>query len=104
MIAITAFALAAVATYALRSCMTLSGFRISESPTAARAIGLVSPAVLAAIVVSSLLLDSGQLIRPDLAELLAAAAALGLVHRTGNVSLALFAGLPVFWVASLLPL
>lgn len=104
MTVIAAFALAGLITYLLRSVMTLYGHHMSESPRLAEAISMVSPAVLAAIVVSGLLLNNGTVTGPELAEVLAVGAAFGIVHRTGNVSLALVVGLPVYWLCSLLPL
>ena len=99
-----AFALAGLMTYVLRSSMTLWGHHLLESPRMTEAIGLVAPAVLAAIVVSGLLLDGGTMTYPEPEEVLALGVGLGVVHRTGNVSLALLVGLPVFWLGSMLAL
>jgi branched-subunit amino acid transport protein len=95
---ILAFAVAAVITFMLRSAMTLVGDRSLASSPLSEAIGLVSPAVLTAIVASTLLLDQGQLTRPHLVEVAAVIAAIVAVRRTGNVSIALAVGLPVYWI------
>lgn len=102
MTAVVAFGLAAVATYLLRSCMTVWGKRFTESARLGAAITLVSPAVLAGIVVSSLLLQDGQIKQLRLVELVAVVAAVVAVRRTNNVSAALFVGLPVYWAGSFL--
>ncbi len=96
-----AFGIAAAITYLLRSSMTLVGDRLLSSTTVATAIALVSPAVLSAMVVSALVLDHGRLSPPVLIETLAVAAAVLAVRRTGNVSMALAVGLPVYWIGTL---
>jgi branched-subunit amino acid transport protein len=101
MTVLAAFTLAAVATYLLRSSLILlSGS--SDSPRLTKAIRFVAPAVLAAIVASAVFLDRGALRQPALAELVAIGAGLVAVRRTGNVGMALFVGLPVFWAVSAL--
>ena len=96
-----AFTLAAVATYFLRSSMILlSGS--ANSPRLTKAIRFVAPAVLAAIIASAVFLDRGALRQPALAELVALVVGLVAVRRTGNVGMALFVGLPVFWALSAL--
>lgn len=99
-----AFGLAALATYVLRSCMTMWGDQLLESDQFTFSIALVSPAVLSAIVASAVFLDSGTLVQPHLAELAAIAAAVAIVRRSGNVGHALAAGLPVYWLGVLLQL
>jgi branched-subunit amino acid transport protein len=99
-----AFAVAAAITFMLRAAMTLVGDRSSAESPLNQAIGLVSPAVLTAIVASTLLLDQGQLIRPHVVEVFAVIAAIVAVRRTRNVSAALAVGLPVYWVGVLVGL
>lgn len=99
MTALIAFALAALVTFLLRSSMTLVG-AASASPRAGRWIALVSPAVLTAMVASALLLDHGEVVRPVLGEVLAVGAGVLAVRKTGNVSMALAVGLPVYWIAT----
>ena len=97
MTAVLAFSLAAAVTFLLRSSMTLTG-AAADAPPPAAWIALVTPAVLTAMVASALLLDHGELVRPQIADLLAILAAIVAVRRTGNVSVALAVGLPVFWL------
>ena len=104
MTTLAAFAIAAVITYLLRASMTIAGDRLLSSPTLETAIGLVSPAVLSAMVVSALVLDHGQLAAPGLVETVAVAAAVLAVRKTGNVSMALAVGLPVYWLGTLVGL
>lgn len=92
------FAIAAAVTYLLRSSMMIAGDRFASSPTVESAIGLVSPAVMTAIVASALLLDHGRIGLPDLASVLAVGGAIVAVRRTANVSMALVVGLPIYWV------
>jgi branched-subunit amino acid transport protein len=98
---IIAFVVAAAITYGLRSCMTLAGERLSTSSRLASAVGLVSPAVLTAFVVSALVFDRGHLSQPGVVETMAVGSALLAVRRTGNVSMALAIGLPVYWLGAL---
>ncbi len=104
MTTLAAFGLAALMTYLLRSSMTIAGDRLLSSTTVAAAIGLVSPAVLSAMVVSALVLDHGRLSPPVLIETVAVAAAVLAVRKTGNVSMALAVGLPVYWLGTLVGL
>ncbi len=101
---ITVFAIAALATYLLRSFVVLAGDRVAQSRALESVIGLVSPAVLAAIVASSLLVHDGSVAAPDPAGLTAAVGALVAVRRTGNVAAALFIGLPIYWLGALVGL
>ena len=101
MTAVTAFTLAAVVTFLLRSSMTLTG-AVATSTRPAQWIALVSPAVLTAMVASALFVDQGHLVRAPIAELAAILAAVIGVRRTGNVSVALAIGLPVFWLVGAL--
>jgi branched-subunit amino acid transport protein len=101
MTTIAAFALAGVITYLLRCSMVLFGNRLASSTVAESTIRLITPAVLTAIVASALLLQHGEIARPDLPGMLAVAAAVVAVRRTSNVGLALAVGLPTYWVGSL---
>lgn len=92
------FAVAALGTYLLRASVILLGDRLHMCASIERTIGLVAPAVLSAIVVSSLALKDHQLVRPDLAAVLAVAGAFLAVRRTSNVSMALATGLPIYWL------
>ena len=98
MIALATFAVAAAVTYGLRSSMVVAGDRLLGSDRLQTVIGLTSPAVLAAMVASALFAHGGRVALPALAEVGAVAAAVIAVRRTGNVSTALAAGLPTFWV------
>lgn len=101
MTTILAFTLAGLVTYALRSTMTLFGQQLLASPRVESVIGLVSPAALTAIVASAMFLDHGQLTRPHLLSTLAVCCAIAAVHKTNNISMALFVGLPIYWFGAL---
>lgn len=98
------FVLAGLATYLLRSALIIGNGLITQGGWIEQRIVFVGPAVLAALIASSLFIaDGGPAVgRP--AEILAVAAGFGIVARTDNVGLALMVGLPVFWVASALGL
>lgn len=100
MTAVLAFTLAGAVTYLLRSSVIIAGAAFS-SPKIGPWIALVSPAVLTALVASALLLDTGKMMTPELGEALAVGAAVLAVRRTGNVSVALAVGLPVYWLAAI---
>lgn len=91
------FAVAGAITYALRCSMVVIGDRLDSSAIVESTIGLVSPAVLSAIIVSALVLDHGKVVAPDLAGVLAVGAAVVAVRRTSNVGMALAVGLPTYW-------
>jgi branched-subunit amino acid transport protein len=95
--AVVALSLAAVVTYLLRAGMTLNRMGSASAPEWSW-MAFVAPAVLTAILTSALVLDHGELVRPPVAEPLAMLAALVGVRRTGNVSVALAVGFPVFWI------
>lgn len=99
MIAIVAFTLAAVVTFLLRSSMTLAG-AASASSRIGSWIALVSPAVLMAMVASALFLDHGRMVSPRLGEAFAIGVAVLAVRKTGNVSMALAVGLPIYWLGN----
>lgn len=100
MTAFAIFAVAGMITYLLRSSMLVFGDRLTSSTVAESAIGLVSPAVLTAIIASTILLDHNEIARPDLAGVLSVAGAVVAVRRTSNVSMALAVGLPIYWVVT----
>lgn len=100
MTVIAVFAVAGVITYVLRCSMLIFGDRLTSSSVAESAIGLVSPAVLTAIVASALLLEHGEIAPPDIAGMLTVAGAFVAVRRTSNVGMALAVGLPIYWVVT----
>ena len=97
MTAVVAFSLAAVVTYLLRSGMTLTpaGWAANRQESWG---ALVSPAVLTAMVLTALVLDHGDVVRPALAEMLAIIAAIDGDRRSGNMSVALVARHPAVWL------
>lgn len=99
MTAILAFSLAAAVTYLMRSSVTLAGAAAS-APRIGPWIALVSPAVLMALVASSLFLDHGSQGLPHPGEAIAITFAVIAVRMSGNVSMALAVGLPAFWLAA----
>jgi len=91
----------AVGTYLLRASMfVVFGGRALPAWTE-RPMALVAPAAVAALVSSTLMVDGGAAALPPVAELLAVVAGFAAVRRTGNVMHAFLAGLPVFWVLSI---
>ncbi len=100
MSAIVVFAVAGVVTYLLRCSMVVLGDRLTTSAVVESAIGLVSPAVLTAVIASAFFLEHGQVVRPDVAGVLSVAGAVVAVRRTSNVSMALAVGLPIYWLVS----
>ncbi|MCB0970340.1 MAG: AzlD domain-containing protein [Acidimicrobiales bacterium] len=98
MIVVATFAAAAIVTFALRASMVVAGDRLLGSDRLATVIALTSPAVLAAMIASALFVHAGEVIVPAPAEVGALAVAVVAVRRTGNVSAALAAGLPAFWI------
>lgn len=98
------FALAGLGTYLLRVSMIFAPAELLGSGWLQERIGLLSPAVLAAIVASALFVTGGAVVAPNLVEIVAVAAAMAAVIRSGNVSHALLVGLPVYWVGAVLGL
>ncbi|MEM7273335.1 MAG: AzlD domain-containing protein [Actinomycetota bacterium] len=92
------FALAGLLTYFLRVTMVLAGERPGLTDLVSTRATLIPPAVLAAIVAGALLVQAGRPVPPALIELLAVAAAVAAVRRTGNVGAAILVGLPVYWI------
>lgn len=99
MSAIVVFAVAALASFGLRSSMVLLG---GERPVGGwtERLPLVAPVMLSAIVANSLLVDHGQATVPSAAALAAVGAAVVGVRRTGSLLAALAVGFPVFWAVS----
>jgi len=95
------FAIAGIGTYLLRASMILAPSDMASSPWLERRIGLLSPAVLAAIVATGLLVSDQRVVLPNAVEVAAVIAALVAVHRTKNISAALLVGLPVYWLGAL---
>ncbi|MDH4145563.1 MAG: AzlD domain-containing protein [Acidimicrobiia bacterium] len=96
------FLVAAAVTYALRSGVTVIGRPVPEGID--RIAGLVTPAILASMVSSSLLLHGpGRDIEfPSPAVVAAVVCAFVVVRLRRNVALGLAAGFPAFWLGSLL--
>jgi branched-subunit amino acid transport protein len=95
-----AFMTGAVVTYLLRSSMIIGGGRLVGSMRLRAALGFVTPAVLTAMVASALLLQHHRLAAPRVPEIAAVAGAFVVARRTGNVSLALAVGLPLYWIGA----
>ena len=98
------FLLAGLVTYLLRSAMILAGGRVAHGGWFEQHIGYAGPAVLAALIASSLFVSAGRPTLGSAAEVTAVGVALMVVLRTDNVGLALVVGLPVYWLASALGL
>lgn len=98
MTALITFAVAGLVTYLLRVSMVLFGARLLDSPRVAPAIALVGPAVLAAIIASALPLEDGHIAAPGVVSVVAIGGGALAVHRTNDVSAALFVGLPIYWL------
>jgi branched-subunit amino acid transport protein len=95
-------ALAALGTYLLRASMVLGADRLPALDRwLAPRLPLVAPSVLAAIVCSSLLAESGGDGGSAAVGLVAVAVGFATVLRTGNAANALLVGLPVIWLITL---
>ena len=101
MTVVLAMVLAGLGTFALRSSMVVLQQRVGSIDWLERRLALVGPAVLGAFVASWLAVEDGRRVAPDGLEVLAVAAALVTVRRTGRVGLALGVGLPVYWAGVL---
>ena len=97
------FAMAAIGTYLVRVSLVFAGAR-QVAPVVDRAIGLISPAVLAGIVAGALLVDARTFAWPGGIEVAALAVAVAATRRTGNVAAALGWGLPIYWCGTILGL
>lgn len=103
MSAVVVFAVAALASFGLRSSMVLAGGdRVSEAWTVR--LPLVAPVMLSAIVASSLFIENGRATPPSIAALAAVISAVVGVRRSGSLNAAFAVGFPVFWVLSALGL
>ncbi len=94
------FGVAAIATYCLRIALIVGEEKLAGMQWLHQAVTLVSPAVLAAIVASNVLVSNGELAMPSLVVVVVVASGAYGVHRTGNVAVALATGLPVYWLAA----
>ncbi|GAA1478709.1 hypothetical protein GCM10009623_31550 [Nocardioides aestuarii] len=93
MTVVLTFVLAAAVTFAMRAWMTVAGGRLVESERFAELTRLVTPAVLAVMVSSALLLGHDGAARPSVAAVVAVLVAFLTVRRTGNLVLGLVVGL-----------
>lgn len=92
--------LVAVGTYLIRASTIVAFGRIDISPRIERGLGLVAPAVLAALVVNTLVLDAGAP-RPLGAWHLAALLAAAVAWRWRSMSWTLAAGMIAVWIFAL---
>lgn len=90
----------AAGTYALRVSMFVLLADRTVSPGVERAMGLVAPAAIAALVAAALFTADGSVAAAPVGEVLAVAAGFAVVRRTGNVLHALTVGFPVVWISS----
>lgn len=95
------FALAGLGTYLIRVAPLLAGEQLVSSPAVERHVGLIAPAVLAAIVCNALAVGPSGAALPGLVELAAIWGAFAIVRRTGNVGFALAVGFPIYWIGML---
>lgn len=98
------FAIAGVATFGLRTALIVGHDRFDGLDWFNRYISLVSPAAMAAIVVSSIVVSEGAVGVPSPVVVVAMAFGAYGVHRTGNVVAALTCGLPIYWLGALVGL
>lgn len=98
MTALTVIVAIAAGTYAMRVSMFALVSGRPVSPRIDRALRLVGPAAVAALVATMTFSGGGShAVRPP-AELVAIVAAFVIVRRTGNVTHAFAVGLPTMWV------
>jgi branched-subunit amino acid transport protein len=88
--------LVALGTYAIRISAVVVLGRAAIPPKVEQTFRLIAPAVMAALVANSLLLDRGEL-RPPGVWHLAAAVATGVALWTRSVGWTLLVGLLVYW-------
>lgn len=93
-------ALAGAGTYLIRASMVVAVDRFGAPTWMEDRLRLVAPAVLAAMVSTSLFVDGGQPVSASGAEVVAVAAGSLVALRTRNVAIGLGIGLAVFWVAA----
>ena len=96
--------LAGLGTYLLRVSMVVAHDRFGTPRWLESNLRLIGPSVLAAILVSSLILSHGHRTGPRVSEVIAVTAAYVAVRRRGTVSAALVVGFPVYWLCLALPL
>lgn len=98
------FVVAATVTYALRSSVTVVGRPVPGWLD--RVAGLVTPAILASMVASSLFLHGPdrEMEVASPAVLAAVACTFVVARRRGNVTAGLAVGLPAFWLGTALGL
>lgn len=89
-------ALAGAGTYLIRVSMIIALGRVALGPTVQRALQLVAPAVLAALVVQTLLLENGELRSWSIWHPAAAVAAV-VAWRTKSTVWTLIAGFGCVW-------
>ena len=95
------FAAGALATFGLRILMTIGDGRLPGTERVERSLVYMSPAVLAAIVISAVFLSNGSVATPNLVVVTAIVVGAAAARRTGNVAAAMAAGLPIYWIAAL---
>ena len=94
---------AGLGSYLFRLSMIILAGRITMPPPAERASGLVVPAAFAALAAAGVAAACGGLgITQSAAPLVAVAAAVIAVLRTGSSQAAILVGMPVLWIATAL--
>lgn len=94
----------AVGTYGLRVSMFLILGRWDLPAWTERPMALIGPAAVAALVASLVLSSGGRVSIPSAPVVAALATGFLATRRSGNVMHAFAAGLPAFWLATLLGL
>jgi branched-subunit amino acid transport protein len=88
--------------YALRLSMFLLLGRHELPGWTARPLALVAPSAIGALVASMTLTSRGNVDVAPMPDLIAIAVGFALTRRTGNVMHAIAAGLPTYWMATIL--
>lgn len=101
---VATFLVAAVVTYALRSSVTVIGRPVPDRLD--RIAGFVTPAILASMVASAVVLSGPerQVAVPSPAVVAAVVCTFVVAKQRRNVAMGLAVGLPAFWLGSLLGL
>jgi hypothetical protein len=81
--------------------MIFAAPRIRSSEWLGARIGLVAPAVMAAMVVSMLAVEHDHRVMPSVGEAAAVLGAIVAARRVGNPAVALAVGLPIYWICAL---
>ncbi len=102
MTVLVAIILAGIGTYLLRASLVLAPERFAVGDRLAGTLPLVAPAVLAAVIASSLFVADGRPTAPSPLDVVVVGAALVTVRRTGSLGLALVVGLPLYWLGAAL--